>query len=337
LVVVAAVLVPCAGPRLAAGRDGTPPAGKTRPAVGLFADEEESKPAAAAKAPAANESIKEKDLPVALGGGDLVTKDGVQLRATFFPGLKGKESVPVILLHSFKGNRNEYSVLAPFLQSKGHAVLVPDLRGHGESVNTMDGEKLEAGRPVPAQFEQMVYKDMETLRQFLIRKNNAGELNISKLCVVGTELGALVAINWAYYDWYSLTGERPPMYVKALVLISPPRNLKGFSAQKALAYEPLRKELAVMILAGEEKGKEYRDAEAFYKQFKRFHPDPPEDEQVAKQDLFFRPLATKLQGKELLGEKGLHVEEMIAYFIDLRLVRHDQPEYLWRERSVTGR
>ena len=36
------------------------------------------------------------------------------------------------MLHGWKGNRTEYADLASFLQTQhGHAVLVPDLRGHG--------------------------------------------------------------------------------------------------------------------------------------------------------------------------------------------------------------
>src|SRR3989304_4268313 len=63
----------------------------------------------------------------------LRTSDGLELHATFFPGMDGKESVPVILLHAWKEDRHDYLSLAGYLQSFGHAVIVPDLRGHGDS------------------------------------------------------------------------------------------------------------------------------------------------------------------------------------------------------------
>jgi len=61
------------------------------------------------------------------------TPDGVQLSITYFPGLKGKDSIPVVLLHMYRGSGTEFKTLAPYLQRLGHAVIVPDLRGHGGS------------------------------------------------------------------------------------------------------------------------------------------------------------------------------------------------------------
>ena len=63
------------------------------------------------------------------------------MKATCFPGTKGPESIPVILLHGFSGkekaSRKDFTQeqgLASFLQEKlGCFVIVPDLRGHGDS------------------------------------------------------------------------------------------------------------------------------------------------------------------------------------------------------------
>ncbi len=289
-------------------------------------------------------SDKEPDLtPVEVGGNDLLTQDGVQLRATFYPGPKGRDSVPVILLHSYKGDRREFNTLAPFLQQKGNAVLAPDLRGHGESTNTRMGVKLEAAKMPAHQFEQMVYQDMKTLKRFLVQKNDEGQLNLSKLCVVGSELGTLVALNWARYDWTSLTGEYPPMDVRALVLISPLPTQCGLSYQQALNSLDVRSKLSILILVGKEKGSKVSgesrrtyspdDAERLYKLLKRYHPDPPDDEKVEKKDLFFGEMPTKLQGSKMLGVKTLNVERFIAQFIELRLARQTSPEFNWHERK----
>ena len=72
---------------------------------------------------------------------------------------------------------------------------------------------------------------MKAVKDFLWERNNAGELNIDKLCVVGAEMGASVALNFALADALDQDSNRVlrPDYklgrfVKALVLISPERR-----------------------------------------------------------------------------------------------------------------
>ena len=109
---------------------------------------------------------------VELTGNELVTRDGVQLKATFYGSIKGKDAEPVILLHMYKGDRTEYATLAKQLQEAGHAVLDPDLRGHGESTTQLIGpnrtRELDAAKLRPDDFNRMVKYDMETLKAFLM-------------------------------------------------------------------------------------------------------------------------------------------------------------------------
>jgi pimeloyl-ACP methyl ester carboxylesterase len=275
--------------------------------------------------------------PVELGGNDLVTKDGVQLSATFYPGTLGKESVPVILLHMSKGDRKEYAGLAPYLQQRGCAVLVPDLRGHGDSTTVLMGNttrELDAAKMPSAQFTRMVNYDMETLKSFLLRKNNEKELNIEKLCVVGAEMGASVAIDWARLDWswpvYFGVGKQG-QDVKALVLISPKWSFPGIQLRNALAHPAVRSQLSVLIVVGGKgSSKEVGDAKRLYSILKPSHPDPPAAEAAEKQDLFYGRFDTKLQGTKMLGVAALNLERTIARFIELRLEKQDFP---WRQRG----
>ena len=103
-------------------------------AIGPSPSAAQDAPAAKKPDDAADEKVPEPEVP------ELTTKDELQLKATYFPGTKGQESIPVIIIHGLgpKSNRKEYddkdSGLASFLQkSLGCAVIVPDLRGHGES------------------------------------------------------------------------------------------------------------------------------------------------------------------------------------------------------------
>ena len=130
----------------------------------------------------------------------LPTADGLQLALTYYPGLKGRESIPIVLLHGWKESRNEFKDLAPALQRLGYAVIVPDLRGHGESTRVKGAQRdetLNALKMPPSQFGLMVVEDMKAVKDFLWARNNAGELNIDKLCLVGAEMGASVALNFA--------------------------------------------------------------------------------------------------------------------------------------------
>lgn len=265
----------------------------------------------------------------------LETKDGVLMKATYYPGKHGKETVPVILVHGFGGNRQDLSSLAAFLQSDvggGNAVMVPDLRGHGDSLHRRGVDRaMEADRlPLP-EFKRMVDFDMEMekVKKFLLQKNVDGQLNIDKLCVVGTEMGALVAANWARFDW-----SVPPLPaagkqgqdVKALVLITPPESFKGLRMVDALSNRDVKSKLAVLIAVGNGDSKAVKDADKLFDQFKRFHPDPAK---IEDQDLEPFAAKTKLQGAKLVLTDEFGLQSTIAKFIDRHVAKKAIP---WKER-----
>ncbi len=206
----------------------------------------------------------------------------------------------------------------------------------------------------------MVFSDMEALKDFLREENNSGNLNIEKLCVVGAEMGASVALTWTQLDW-----SRPPVGihklgqdVKALVLISPEWSTPGLpmkpvltksnasfpltdplliSAAKkgAITFKypqamDLRREVSVLIVAGSKGNpRAVRDARRLHTMLKRYHPDPPEKDRAKKQDLYYGTLDTSLQGTRMLG-KRLGLEGYIETFIDRRLVAQPFP---WQRRT----
>ena len=304
----------------------------------------------------------------------LKTDDGVRLAATFYPGTKAKETVPVVLLHMQKRddkdyNRGDYAELATFLQSKGHAVLVPDLRGHGDSTQkTMVGrtgalvrKTLDAASMSRNEFANMVRFDMLRLKEFLIEKNNAGELNIEKLCIVGAGMGASVALHWTRSEWNVL----PKAYtkqgqdVKVLILISPEWSTPGLSLAGALAgrapritisnsqlkrvfRDPdaidfrgpveidFRREVAVLIAAGRKRTESVNDAQRLHRKLKNFHRTPPRDAPKAERDLFYGTLPTSLQGTKILGIKELAFEKAIQQYIDIHAVKRS---FHWEERK----
>jgi len=290
-----------------------------------------------------NDKDDEKEGPPKAEEVVLPVGDGLELAATYFPGSEGKDSVPVVLLHMWKRSRNDYKELAPFLQRKGYAVLVPDLRGHGDSTTISTGTKVEtldAAKMSARQFPLMVTQDMKAVKDFLWDRNNAKELNLDKLCVVGAEMGASVALQFALYDavgydnnrvWYGplKLGE----FVKGLVLISPKWSFRGLKLTPVFAHPKVRSNISVLIMVGEGNSKAVSDARRIHKIFKRYHPEPDPDQKTQQKTLFFGRMKTSLQGTKMLGE-GLNVEKFIAMFIDQRLVKStESKKFTWKERK----
>jgi pimeloyl-ACP methyl ester carboxylesterase len=146
--------------------------------------------------------------------------------------------------------------------------------------------------------------------------------------VIGADMGAVVAMNWAVHDWAApklLTGKQG-QDVKALVLISPPLNFHGISVVNALSSPTLQTELSVLIVVGGDKGNKgaLDDAQRVYKRFGALRPKPPTDPDEARkrQDLFLDILKTSLQGAKILDDRKLEtqVSADIGQFIAWRLV-----------------
>ncbi len=284
---------------------------------------------------------------------DLVrrTRDGLQLALTYYPGAvgdeidegKGKQAIPIVLLHGLKQGRNEYKDLARALQKSGYAVIVPDLRGHGESIRRVGysrDDTLEAAKLTPNQFGLMVTQDMRAVKDFLWEKNNAGELNIDKLCIVGAEMGASVALNFTLADTMDQERNQVPRadykvgcFVKALVLISPELSFRGLPTRKAAIDPHVQRDIAVMIVAGRQDAKAQSEAKRLYGIFARSHPEPVGDDKLDRQTLIWNDLDTKLQGTRLLDPK-FNLASVIADFIQRRLVKSDAAKnWTWRERK----
>jgi len=277
------------------------------------------------------------------------TGDNVQISATYYHGAKGEESIPLILLHGFgaKHNRTDFTKdFAPLLQSKGFAVIVPDLRGHGEStrLKTVRGkdETLDAATFAPPQFGRMVTQDLTAVKDFLWARNNAHELNIDKLCVIGAEMGASLAVDFALYDSAGYEQGRPNYgslklgrFVKALVLLSPEASFKGISIPHAVQDPAVWNDISVLILVGQADEKTYKEAQRVNSVFERNRPKPDREKQADQRTLFFTQLETKLQGASLLADKNLEVPDIIMAFLNLRMVKADAAKtWSWKERKL---
>ena len=277
----------------------------------------------------------------------LETKDGVQLRCTWYAGTLGKKTVPIIMLHDWEGVRGEYADIARKLQERGHAVIVPDLRGHGDSKTMMArgvAKTIDLKRLGKAALVGMV-EDIKTVKSFLREKNNAGELNIEMLTVVASGKTAIVAMTWAVADWnlpQFVNDVKQGKDVKALVLLSPERSFKGVTtsfAEKNGLFNGIRSPFtfSVMVLVGERSRKHELTAETLYENITRTRPELDENltkDQVLKQkNHFFIRRDVSLQGTDLLDpDMRLELEKPIYGFVHYRLELKGD-EYPWTNRT----
>ncbi|MCC7085503.1 MAG: alpha/beta fold hydrolase [Pirellulales bacterium] len=265
------------------------------------------------------------------------TRDGVQLAATFYPPNKpGKDVVPVILLHGYKGSQADMKGLAERLQDAGHAAIALDLRGHGGSTRQTlpNGREriIEPARLNRADFEGMFLYDVESCKRFLMSLNNKGELNINKLCIVGADLGAIVAVNWAIVDWSwpPLAVGKQGQDVKAIVLLSPPKTVRGLTIMPALGKRDIVDKISWLVVYGEQEP-DVRDAKAVANQLDKWLPEPPPDQAKEKQAFYIEVLPTNLQGAKLLAAENFGLADKIMIFIDRRLVTKPFP---WADRKM---
>jgi pimeloyl-ACP methyl ester carboxylesterase len=302
---------------------------------------EAQQPKAAAPAKGAKSADDDKNKipePVDLKGTDLLTKDGVALQATYYPSNQGKKAVPVVLLHSFKGSREEFADLGEYLQNQGYAVLAPDLRGHGESATQPGGVKTDPTKMPASEFVNMYAQDMEAIRSFLVKENDEGKLNLNALVIIGSEMGASVAVHFAGYNNCLLPRVEPGVRrmpspdVKGLVLISPavsnPPTLSIMTALKT--YPALKSDLPMLILVGNGTRKAIVDADRISKLIKPYHPAGAQT-----QTFFYVKLDTTLEGAKLFTDaaRPLKVNAIIAKFLSACVVDQSYP---WRERRMSG-
>lgn len=265
------------------------------------------------------------------------TRDGVQLAGTFYPATKpGKDVVPVILLHGYKGSRADMQGLAFKLQDAGHAALALDLRGHGGSTKQAmpNGKErdIDPARLNKADLDGMWRHDVEMAKQFLMEQNNAGELNIDKLCIVGADLGAVVAANWAVLDWSwpRLATGKQGQDVKAVVLLSPPRTVRGLTIMPAITKREFADKLSWLVIYGDQHG-DAKDAKAVAGQLEKWLPKPPPEEAKENQAMYVLHLPTNLQGTKLLAAENFNIAPQLMDFINRRLVSKSYP---WADRKV---
>lgn len=261
--------------------------------------------------------------------------DGLLLHCVYYYGgiieKKKKQTVPIILVHDWQGNAAQFDGLATYLQKLGHAVIVPTMRGHGKSLKFSNGsDPLDPKRLRRGDYAAMV-NDIETCKKFLLKENNAGELNIELLTVVAAgEMGSVVSLMWVAADWSwpVLPGRKQGQDVKGLVLLSPRQSFKGLTSRSALMHpfiqNQTRIEPSVLLIVGSKDRKSKTETDRIYDAL---------DNNNTKDTLIRLSENTSLSGIKMLDPRlKLDTSLNIAKFIKLRMVNR-AAEFPWTLRK----
>ncbi len=260
-----------------------------------------------------------------------VKDERIQLGATWFPPIiedqatlkksanpnataedlePGKSTVPFILVHDWERSRADLLAMGYFLQSQGHAVIIPDLRGHGQSVSVA-GTTLRLDHAKFKKFEKASsVGDIDQCKRFLQEKNNEGIVNIDLLNIVAVGDSSHLAIAWAIADWSwePVAGIKQGKDVKSLILFSPTSKFAGSSLKK-LIKEPLisgrgTAPLPMLVIWGRQ-SEAAEGCDQWVELMRKFRPEASEADDMAtrwfKQNLFHFEAPTGMSGFELAG------------------------------------
>lgn len=253
-------------------------------------------------------------------------KDGpakLNMMVTYYPSHLGKDAVPVLLLHGYEGTRADYDYLAEVLQEQGHAVIVPDLRGHGDSavLHLADGRDLELDpkKMKKADFAALV-KDLEAVKTYIMKKNNAEELNMEMLTIVGADMTTVTAMNFALRDWTApeLLSFKNCKDVKAVVLLSPEQSYQGADMKLALKHPWVGHKMSVLICVGENDNRAKAEAKKLFNLLQKQHGEANEEKRDSEREVVYHGADTNLQGTKLVA-RNLDVVPYISAFIRIRV------------------
>ena len=261
--------------------------------------------------------------PITLQGEKCITADRVQLAAEYYKGAADKNTVPFILLHDKGGSRKDFAQLAVALAEKGYAVLVPDLRGHGESTVSWvydfsaGGERPSIRKKEDYTVDFFTDADFDGIRQydgllwfqFLRFLHNSEKINLRRLVIVGAGFGGAIGTSWAVNDWREST--KRGRFTKSLVLLSPQED-PAFDVFEKMKIKPGI--ISGEVFVGNLESEQLAAAEKIRRILGKDKENTPDEECHIE----FVPIKTEKQGTDLLDVPSFKIADKILEFIETR-------------------
>jgi len=140
---------------------------------------------------------------------NFITQDGVTIVANYYYNKDAKFAG--ILVHMRPKTKESFDDFAKFLQKQGYALLAIDLRGHGESTESIK-RKLDYNKFSEAEEKESI-NDLTSASLFLEKEGYPKD----KQFLIGASIGANLS--------FQFLSENPN--IKAIVLLSPGLNYHG--------------------------------------------------------------------------------------------------------------
>lgn len=152
----------------------------------------------------------------------LTTGDDVSIAAAYYPAAKNNAPA-VVLIHGAAQTRDAWLPFVPLLQRHGFAVLLFDLRGHGQS-----NRRITARGPEPLDARNFTERDYTAMQLDLNAAvdwiADQAEIDKKHIALVGSGIGANLALRYAVVN----------DEVAGVALISPGINYRGLRTDDAI-------------------------------------------------------------------------------------------------------
>lgn len=268
---------------------------------------------------------------------DLTTKDGFPLKATWYEGSGGKSAGALLMLHDLGRNRKDFEALATFFADNGHCVLVPDLRGHGESARDANGVVYAPKKYGPAE-GLAIQTDIEACKKFLVQKNDAEICNIELMSIVTCGATSIPTLAWSVVDWsYLPAAVKQGQDVKAVVLLGPVRSHQSLQINPLLKTPLLSgaghaQPLELMLVSGQ-KSPSFRDTKSMYSSWSVTRGRKDEADNFAKHNIYLVTTDSAHDGIASVMRHSDFVPDTIFDFFENRVFNRAE-EYGHKSRST---
>ena len=108
-----------------------------------------------------------------------MSRDGLSLFARDYPGASGEARLPVVCLHGLTRNSKDFEDVAPMIAGWGRRVIVPDVRGRGQSDRD----------PNPKNYRPPIYA-RDVLEMM-------AALDVPRAVFLGTSMGGIITMTLA--------------------------------------------------------------------------------------------------------------------------------------------